>query len=123
MGHTVIYVDSGSTDGSVELARAKGVEVVQLDMSQPFTMARGRKRGFARLKENRPRASASSSSLTATARSSPAGWIVPWRRSRPPRVAAVSGRRRERFPDRSIYNRIADIEWDAPTGEVKVLRR
>ena len=36
-GCTIIYVDSGSTDGSVEFARGMGVEVVQLDMSRPFT--------------------------------------------------------------------------------------
>ena len=36
----VVYVDSGSTDGSAELARAKGAEVVELDMSLPFTAAR-----------------------------------------------------------------------------------
>jgi GT2 family glycosyltransferase len=34
-------------------------------------------------------------------------------------VALVTGRRRERFPERSIYNRLADIEWDAPAGEIK----
>ena len=37
----VVYVDSGSTDGSIEMARSLGVEVVELDMSKPFTMARG----------------------------------------------------------------------------------
>ena len=30
----VVYVDSGSTDGSVERARDMGAEVVSLDMSQ-----------------------------------------------------------------------------------------
>ena len=34
------------------------------------------------------------------------------------RVVAVCGRRRERFPDASVYNRLFDLEWDAPTGEV-----
>ncbi len=36
----VIYVDSGSTDGSVAHARKVGAEVVELDMAQPFTAAR-----------------------------------------------------------------------------------
>jgi GT2 family glycosyltransferase len=35
-----------------------------------------------------------------------------------PDVALVTGRRRERHPDRSAYNRLADIEWDAPIGEI-----
>jgi glycosyltransferase involved in cell wall biosynthesis len=47
----VVYVDSGSSDGSVERARSMGAEVVELDMSRPFTMARGRNAGYARVKE------------------------------------------------------------------------
>ncbi|MFP4006603.1 MAG: glycosyltransferase, partial [Spirulinaceae cyanobacterium] len=33
---TVVYVDSGSTDGSVEMARSLGVEVVELNLDLPF---------------------------------------------------------------------------------------
>ena len=32
----VVYVDSGSTDSSVAMARAMGAHVVELDMSVPF---------------------------------------------------------------------------------------
>ena len=45
----VVYVDSGSTDGSVELARSIGAHTVELDLSIPFTAARARNEGFARL--------------------------------------------------------------------------
>jgi glycosyltransferase involved in cell wall biosynthesis len=38
----VVYVDSGSTDSSVELSRSLGVEVVELDMLVPFSAARAR---------------------------------------------------------------------------------
>jgi hypothetical protein len=31
----------------------------------------------------------------------------------------VCGRRRERFPEQSFYNRLADMEWETPVGEVK----
>jgi hypothetical protein len=31
-------------------------------------------------------------------------------------LVAVCGRRRERFPSASIYNRIIDLEWDTPIG-------
>ncbi|NES87381.1 MAG: glycosyltransferase family 2 protein, partial [Moorea sp. SIO2B7] len=34
-------------------------------------------------------------------------------------VAVVCGRLRERFPEKSIYNRLCDLEWDTPVGEVK----
>jgi glycosyltransferase involved in cell wall biosynthesis len=47
----VVYVDSGSTDGSVELAKSLGVDVVELDPSTPFTAARGRNAGFRYLRE------------------------------------------------------------------------
>ena len=52
----VVYVDSGSTDGSVEMAAARGVEVVQLDMSVPFTAARARNAGVRRLQHGFRRA-------------------------------------------------------------------
>jgi hypothetical protein len=29
----------------------------------------------------------------------------------------VTSRRRERFPDATIYNRMCDIEWNTPIGE------
>ena len=38
----VIYVDSGSTDGSVQMARSRGIDVVELDQSIPFRNQRGR---------------------------------------------------------------------------------
>ena len=36
-----------------------------------------------------------------------------------PELAAVCGRLRERYPDRSVYNWLCDREWDRPTGEVR----
>src|SRR5271163_2066908 len=50
----VVYVDFGSTDGSPQWARDQGVEVVELDMSLPFTAARARNAGFRRLREMAP---------------------------------------------------------------------
>jgi len=39
-----------------------------------------------------------------------------------PRVAIVAGRLRERFPERSIFNRLADLEWNAGgAGEVEAV--
>src|SRR4051794_10366916 len=50
----VVYVDSGSSDGSVERARSMGAEVVELDRAQPFTAARGRNTGFLHLLRSHP---------------------------------------------------------------------
>jgi GT2 family glycosyltransferase len=36
---------------------------------------------------------------------------------RTPDAAVVCGRRRERAPSASIYNRLCDLEWDTPVGE------
>ena len=53
-GMPVVYVDSKSTDGSPDLARSLGAEVVELDMSIPFSAARARNEGFARLEQLAP---------------------------------------------------------------------
>src|SRR6185437_6783739 len=50
----LVYVDSGSTDGSIQLARDRGVETIGLDMSVPFTAARARNLGFAQLRGSNP---------------------------------------------------------------------
>ena len=41
----VVYVDSGSTDGSVAMAFDMGLGVVELDLHIPFTAARARNEG------------------------------------------------------------------------------
>src|SRR2546423_8064559 len=53
-GMPVVYVDSHSADGSPDLARSMGAQVVDLDMSLPFSAARARNTGFERLKEIAP---------------------------------------------------------------------
>ena len=55
-GGPVVYVDSGSTDGSDAVrARESGADVIELDMSIPFTAARARNAGFSAAAENRCR--------------------------------------------------------------------
>lgn len=117
-GH-IVYVDSGSTDGSLDAAHERGVEVVNLDLSHPFTAARARNEGVARLLEGGRRPdyiqfidgdcildthwiAAASDFLEAH-----------------PKAAVACGRRRERFPQSSIYNMLCDREWNTPVGEAK----
>lgn len=111
----IVYVDSGSTDGSVAAAAAQGAEVVALDMGQPFTAARARNAGLDRLAADPP----DLVQLVDGDCALQPGWIAnaaAFLAARPD-VAVVCGRRRERRPQESIYNRLCDAEWDTPVGE------
>jgi GT2 family glycosyltransferase len=115
----VAYVDSASTDGSAAVAREMGVEVVDLDMSLPFSAARARNEGFERLTRAAP--DVKFVQFVDGDCEVVEGWIGRARGEleAAPRVAVVCGRRRERFPEASVYNRLADLEWDTPVGEAE----
>lgn len=112
----VVYVDSGSTDGSAARARELGAEVVDLDLSRPFTAARARNEGFERLLAIEP-AITRVQFVDGDCEIVP-GWIEAASRTLDERsdVVVVCGRRRERFPEASVYNRVIDVEWDTPVG-------
>lgn len=115
----VVYVDSGSTDGSVEFARDLGVAVVDLDMSMPFTMARARNSGWRQLLDRNP--DLEFVQFVDGDCEVVESWLRVARdtlKSRP-EIAVVCGRRRERYPEASRYNRFCDVEWNTPTGEAK----
>ena len=118
-GSRVIYVDSNSTDGSAELARSVGAEVVALDVSRPICVPRARNEGFERLCELDP--DVRFVQFIDGDCEVVDGWIEEGRRVLEERsdVAIVTGRRRERFREQSIYNRLADLEWNTPVGETK----
>jgi len=116
-GYPTVYVDSGSDDGSVGLARSMAVEVVELDLARPFSAARARNEGYQRLR------SIASGVRYVLFVDGDCEVAESWpERARAelearPEAAVVCGRRRELFPERSIYNRLADLEWDTPVGE------
>lgn len=114
----VVYVDSGSTDGSVAAAQAAGAEVLALDMTQPFTAARARNAGFARLRELG--ASEFVQFIDGDCQIQP-GWLETAETFlvAHPDVAVVCGRRREIHPEASVWNRLCDAEWDTPIGEAR----
>ena len=115
----VVYVDSASIDDSVAQARRRGAEVVELDLSTPFTAARARNAGLRRLRSQRPelRYVQLMDGDCTLAR----GWLEPALAALEgdPQLAIVCGRRRERNREASIYNRLCDLEWDTPVGEVE----
>jgi glycosyltransferase involved in cell wall biosynthesis len=115
----IIYVDSGSTDGSVELALSLNVEVISLDLSQPFTAARARNAGLMALVESNP--NINYVQFVDGDCEVQAGWLEKAMEflANHSDFAAVCGRRRERYPEASVYNLLCDIEWDTPIGEAK----
>lgn len=112
----VVYVDSGSSDGSVDAARARGVQVVELDLDTPFTAARARNAGLAALLNL---AAVEYVQFIDGDCELQQGWIeTALAFLKDTSDAAVAfGRRRERFPEASVYNRLCDWEWDTPIGE------
>lgn len=115
----IVYVDSGSTDGSIEFAKSIGADVVSLDLSMPFTMARGRNTGLRHLQQNYRDIKYiqfidGDCELVS-------GWIEQALQvmQSDSSLAIVCGRRRERFPEKSVYNLMADMEWNTPVGESK----
>ena len=113
----VIYVDSGSTDGSQEIASKAGADVVSLDLSIPFTAARARNAGLARLAEI-----ASDTDFVQVLDGDTElreGWIdaASAAITEDLRLAIVCGRRRERHPEASRWNTLIDAEWDTPVGD------
>jgi GT2 family glycosyltransferase len=108
----IVYVDSGSTDGSVAAAEAAGATVVALDPAVPFTAARARNAGLAAL------GSPAYVQLVDGDCALREGWIETALEflEAHPRAAVACGRRRERHPEASVYNRLCDREWDTPVG-------
>lgn len=111
----IVYVDSGSTDGSPDAASAGGAEVIALDMARPFSAARARNAGLRALAGDPP---GLVQFIDGDCTLQP-GWIDCAARflAENPCVAVVCGRRRERFPEASVYNALCDAEWDTPVGE------
>lgn len=113
----VVYVDSGSTDDSIEQALRLRATVVYLDLTTAFTAARARNMGWRKLLELSPHITFvqfidGDCELFD-------GWLTRAQEflQAQPQVAVVGGRRREREPNASIYNALCDMEWDTPIGQ------
>jgi len=116
---SIVYVDSASSDGSVALATSLGVIVHPVDPSRPMSAARSRNEGFERLLGVHPEIELVQF-VDGDCEVLP-GWLA--RGAAMLRgaedLAAVCGRTVERHRDATIYNRLCDIEFDAPPGAAK----
>jgi glycosyltransferase involved in cell wall biosynthesis len=113
----LIYVDSDSSDNSLAKAKELGIQTLSLDASLPLTAARGRNAGFYHLLQTFP-------NLEFIQFIDGDCELLPqWLEKaiaemhQDSKLAIVCGRRRECFPNASIYNRLVDMEWNTPIGE------
>jgi GT2 family glycosyltransferase len=117
-GLDLVYVDSGSTDGSPALARKLGVNTVELDPSRAFSAARARNEGVEQVLRLWPEtryilfldgdcvidAGFPAAAAQAFAQND--------------RCMIVTGHLAEASPDASLYNRLCSIEWRSPAGRI-----
>lgn len=118
-GAPIVYVDSGSIDGSAELARSLRATVVLLDPSRPYSAARARNEGLKILLHSFPAVRFvqfvdGDCEIAEDWISHAADFLEAC-----PEVSAVCGRLRELHPGASIYNRLCDMEWNGPVGQIK----
>ncbi len=115
----VVYVDSDSSDGSVERAAQMGAIVTSLDLSVPFTAGRARNTGFAEVMRRKSE-TAWVQFVDGDCEVAPE-WLILAQHFLIANqdAAVVCGRRRERFPEASIYNFLCDVEWNTPVGDAE----
>ena len=115
----VVYVDSGSADGSPQYAASMGLHVVELDPSQPLSAARARNEGFACVMKHDP------DMQFVQFLDGDCDLDEAWLRqglsvlAQHPVVAVVRGHLRELYPRASIYNQLCDLEWQQTPGEIR----
>jgi GT2 family glycosyltransferase len=115
----LVYVDSGSSDDSVALARSLGVAaVLELDRARPFSAARARNEGFDRLLALRP--DLEFVQFVDGDCELVSGWLERGLAAlaADPSVVAIAGHVRERRPGASVYNRLCALEWQRPPGDI-----
>lgn len=113
-----VYVDSGSKDNSVDLAKENQVDVVELDSSRPFSAARARNEGFQKLIQLNPNiefVQFIDGDCTLLA-----DWIEIASNAliSSPQRAAVIGHLLERNIEASPYNRLCALEWRSASGDL-----
>jgi hypothetical protein len=101
----------------VPAAQTAGADVVALDMALPFTAARARNAGLAALSTDPP----DFVQMVDGDCTVDAGWVAAGLGgfADRPSAAVICGRRRERFPQASVYNAMADHEWNTPVGQAR----
>jgi len=118
-GLELVYVDSGSSDGSPAVARQLGVATIDLDPTRPFSAARGRNEGLSEALRRWPGAAFVMflDGDCVLEPDFPAAALSTFEQH--PECAIVTGHLSERHPEASIYNRLCAIEWRSPAGRIE----
>jgi glycosyltransferase involved in cell wall biosynthesis len=109
---TIVYVDGGSSDSSVTVARGLGCAVIEVESDTPTP---GRQRNAGWRYGNAPYVQFLDSDTVLD----PAWLGKAISAIAAEGVGAVMGDRREMRPDDSAFNRIGDLEWNARPGEAE----
>jgi glycosyltransferase involved in cell wall biosynthesis len=117
-GVPVVYVDSGSTDGSMEVAAPSCAVTLALDPARPFSAARARNEGFSALLARFPglqHVQFVDGDCTILP-----GWLhaASTALAERPELALVFGHLQERHPEASVYNLLCSLEWRSRPGAV-----
>lgn len=115
-----VYVDSGSSDGSPDIAERLGIHVLRLKHG-PFTAARGRREGFDFITSVLPQVEFVQFIDGDCAIET--GWFEDAAQflADHPECAAVVGRLREERAAESLLIRVVEVEWDLPEGDIDVI--
>ena len=115
----IVYVDSGSTDSSLQEAQTRDIKAIALDLSIPFTAARARNVGARNLINQYP--NLKYIQFVDGDCEMESDWFhqAELFLNQNKNYATICGRLHERFPKSSIYNQLMDIEWDTPIGDVQ----
>jgi glycosyltransferase involved in cell wall biosynthesis len=118
LGCPVVYVDSGSTDGSLERAAALCDLALALDPARPFSAARARNEGLRALVVARPELRLIQF-LDGDCTLLP-GWLEAAEEAMAADAsrAIVVGPLREQHPEASDYNRLCALEWRSLPGDL-----
>jgi glycosyltransferase involved in cell wall biosynthesis len=114
----LVYVDSASTDDSLEIATELEIKIVNLDPEKPLTAARARNAGFEQLVKNNP--DIEYVQFVDGDCELIEGWISGAVQFLDVNsgVALACGHLHERHPESSVFNLLADIEWSTSCGKI-----
>ena len=117
-GCIIVYVDSGSTDNSVNVASEFNIDILELDSSKPFSAARARNEGL-KFIQNKNKETEYIQFIDGDCVLN-SSWIkssVEYLNNNS-RTSIVTGLLTEKNPETSIYNMLCSIEWDTNIGKL-----